>query len=101
MGDRINIGPNTLVSQVEGLVCSDMDGETVLLSVESGNYFGMDSIGSRIWGLIEEPRPVSRLCQALIEEYDVEPSQCERDVIAYLTQLAKEGLIRVSDGEMG
>ncbi|MBU0515535.1 MAG: lasso peptide biosynthesis PqqD family chaperone [Proteobacteria bacterium] len=92
-----NIGPQTIVARVEGLVSTEMDGETVLLSVESGHYYGMDPVGSRIWALIEEPRTVSNLCRALTEEYEVEGEQCQRDVIQYLVKLIRENLVKAVD----
>jgi hypothetical protein len=91
------IGLNTRVARGEGLVSSEMDGETVLLSVETGRYYGMDPVGSRIWDLIEQPRRVSGLCEALQEEFEVEREQCERDVLSYLNELYQEGLIEAED----
>ncbi len=88
---------DSMVTRNEGLVSADMDGETVMMSIENGKYFGMDSIGSRIWEIIEQPRSVSQLCAILLEEFDVEPDQCERDVTEFLEELIKEKLIKVTE----
>jgi hypothetical protein len=89
------IGADTLIRRSEELVASDLEGETVMMSIRSGMYYGLDSIGSRLWQLIEQPRSVSELCDILLKEYDVERAQCERDVIALLNEMHGEGIVDV------
>ena len=91
------IGLNSTISKTEDLVSCDLEGETALMSVENGKYYGLDPVGSRIWGLLERSRPVSDLCALLLEEFAVEPAQCETDVLAFLHDLAQDNLIKVID----
>ena len=95
MVTKKNIGPNTTIAQTKELVSSDLDGETVLLSIETGKYYNMDPIGSRIWELIEEPLSVSTLCDILLNEFEVERKQCEQEVLSFLNQLAGDHLVQV------
>jgi hypothetical protein len=60
-------------------------------------YYGLDAVGARIWSLIQEPRTVNEIRDILLEEYEVEPERCERDLLALLQKLADEGLIEVKD----
>ncbi|MDQ3661539.1 MAG: PqqD family peptide modification chaperone [Actinomycetota bacterium] len=78
-------------------VSSDLGGEAAILDLEGGVYYGLDEVGARIWEMIQEPRPASEVRDALIEEYDVEPERCERDLLALLERLAEERLIEVVD----
>ena len=66
------------------------------MSIEQGNYYGMDKILSRIWALIEKPVAVSALRDQLMNEYDVEQEVCEKDVLNVLNDLAKENLLKLS-----
>ena len=91
------ISLSSCIIQAGNLVSCDLDGETALMSVEHGKYYGIDPIGSRIWALIEEPRLVSDLCAILLEEFEVEPSQCDHDVLAFLSELAKDNLVKIVD----
>jgi hypothetical protein len=91
------IGLNTTVKRAEDLVSCDLDGETALMSVANGKYYGLDPIGSRIWALLEEARPVAALCAQLRDEYEVEPAQCQQEVLAFLHELAADNLIQVLD----
>jgi hypothetical protein len=76
-------------------VSSDLGGEAAILDLEGGVYYGLDEVGARIWELIQEPKPVSEVRDVLLEEYDVEPERCERDLLALLDRLAEERLIEV------
>jgi hypothetical protein len=86
-----------MIKQANDVVSCDLDGETALMSVENGKYYGMDPVGSRIWALLEQARPVSAICSLVLEEFEVEPSQLEHDVLAFLNDLAQENLIKVVD----
>lgn len=86
---------NSLVRQGGDLICANLDGELVMMSIEKGNYYGLEGIGRRIWQLIEMPTKVSALCGALQEEFDVEKSDCEADTLEFLNELAEQGLIEV------
>jgi hypothetical protein len=60
-------------------------------------YYGLDAVGARVWSLIQQPRTVQSVREALLSEYDVEPDRCERDLLALLNQFLAEGLIEVRD----
>lgn len=94
--DISEIALTSTVTQSEDQVSTELDGETVLMSIEQGNYYGMDKILSRIWALIEKPIAVSALCDQLMKEYDVERDACEKDVLNVLNELAKEDLLKLS-----
>ena len=78
-------------------VSSDLAGEVVMLNLKNGTYYGLDEVGARIWGLIQQPRAVGAVRDAILEEYDVEPERCERDLLALLGELRDNGLIEVRD----
>jgi len=84
-----------VVAQKEDLLSSELDGDTVLMSVTQASYYGLDSTGQRIWNMIAQPHRVADLCEQLIADYDVDRSTCEEHVCTFLTGLNKEGLIRV------
>lgn len=78
-----------------GQVSSNVEGETVILELDRGTYYGLDAVGARVWSLIQEPRSVASVRDALVEEYDVDPARCEADVLALLAQLEETGLVEV------
>ena len=74
---------------------SDLEGEAVILNLKSGAYYGLNAVGARIWNLLQEPRTVSEIRDTLLAEYEVEPQQCDRELLALLQQLEAEGLIEL------
>ncbi len=93
---QARIDLETVVSHSADLVSCELDGEVVLMSIESGAYFRIDEIGSRIWSLLEEPRRVRELCDQLMLEFEVDREQCERDVLTFLNDMRADRLIEVA-----
>ena len=86
---------DSLISQTEELVASEIDGETVMMSIENGKYYGLDNIGSFIWEQIESPVSVSDLMDMILLDYDIDRETCERDVMAFLKKLYDDDIILV------
>jgi len=91
---QVDIRLEHIISRSENQVSADINGETVMMSVEHGSYFGLDTIGSRIWSLIENPISVANIIDILIAEYEVTRNACTVDVIRFLSDLYGKGLIQ-------
>jgi len=91
------ITTDTVIRQIEEIVASDIDGETVMMSIENGEYYGLDDIGSRIWELIEKPVKVSNLIDTLLERFDVDRGTCEKDVLKFLNDLNGDNILVVGN----
>jgi hypothetical protein len=84
------------VKRTPEMVFSKLDGEVVMMSVENGEYYGLNEIGSAIWERISEEIKVEDLVRQLMEEYDVERSECEKDTFEFLEEMATKKLVVVS-----
>jgi hypothetical protein len=84
---------NTTVVVTRDQVSCDIGGETAILNLSSGIYYGLDSIGSRIWDLIQKPRTVAELETILTDEYDVETDRAASDLRELCEKLASARLI--------
>jgi hypothetical protein len=89
------ITAETIISRSREVVSSDIDGEVVMMSIEQGNYYGMDPIASRIWELVGDKIKVADLIGILTAEYQVTGRECENDVLAFLNELLSEKLIEI------
>ena len=76
-------------------VSTDLGGEVVILGLQSEEYFSLEGVGARIWEMIQEPRTVQEILDAILNNYAVEPERCERDLLAVLGELADEGLVEI------
>ena len=92
------ISTSSMVAAAKDQVSSDLAGETILLSMQTAMYYGLDEVGSRIWELVRAPIRVSEIRDAIAREYEVEVERCEADVLGFLRELAAKGLIEVSAG---
>jgi len=57
-----------------------LDGEMVLMHIDSAEYFGMDKTTTHIWELLEENLSLELLVQKLMSLYDVDYDTCKNDV---------------------
>ena len=91
------ISKESMIKQTDDIVASEIDGETVMMSIENGQYYGLDLIGSHIWELIKTPIKVSDLINTLLEKYDVDGDTCQRDVLAFLNDLNQDNILVVEN----
>jgi Coenzyme PQQ synthesis protein D (PqqD) len=89
-------GTSTVVAAGEH-ASANVEDEAVILDLQAGVYYGLNPVGVRVWELVQEPRTVAEVCDAIVSEYDVERDRCERDVVEVLRMMAESGLVRVSD----
>jgi len=90
---RVVIGGN--------VVSRDLDGEAIILNLESGIYFGLDSVGTRIWSLLQEDGSLRRTFELLEQEYDVEPERLKADILRLVEELRSNDLLSVASPEEG
>jgi len=91
--------PQTLVCRIGDVLDADMDGETVMMNIEKGSYFGLNKTGTRIWALLEQPIAINELCEQLISDFNVPAEQCNKEVFVFLQNLLARGLLQVvADG---
>jgi coenzyme PQQ synthesis protein D (PqqD) len=91
----MRIAPHDIVRRAEDQVSTDLGDEIAILDVAGGQYFGLDGVGARVWSLLEEPRTLADLCAHITDEYDVDPTRCELDMIELIATLADEKLVLI------
>ena len=64
-----------------------VDGEIVLLDMNTENYFGLDSVASDIWKLFQDGKTVGETRDALLEMYDVDPERLDNDMETFIKTL--------------
>ena len=92
---KLSAAAVVVVSDTE--ISCDLSDEVAILDLETGAYFGLDSVGGRIWALLRKPRKVAEICDILLDEYEVDRGTCERDLIDLLAKLAARGLVKIDE----
>jgi hypothetical protein len=80
-----------------GVLYHELNGEAVILSLESGKYYGLDKTGTRMWALLSEHGCLEPAYQALLIEYDVSAGQLQSDLLELVNELAAHGLLIIDD----
>ena len=91
----MTITNNSIIVANRDLLCCDLSEGAVILDLKSGIYYGLDAVGTFIWGLIQEPRGMGEIALAVLEEYAVEHQRCVEDLKGLLTEMAARNLIEV------
>jgi hypothetical protein len=69
--------------------------ETVLLNSQTGVYYGLNGVGSRIWELLAEGKNLKTICECLKAEYKVSPEALQMDALRLVQELQAKGLLEV------
>ncbi len=88
--------PTTLITRVAGLLATEVDGETVLMHVEQGQYYGLARTAHAIWILLETPHTVSQLCLALQAKYAGPPELIEAETRRFVEKMSVEALVSLT-----
>ncbi|MBP0020295.1 MAG: PqqD family protein [Cyanobacteria bacterium SBLK] len=84
------------VSLAENVLIQDLAGESVLLDLESEEYFGLDEIGTRMLTVANESESLQVAYEILLAEYEVDEIRLKQDLLEFVAQLVEYGLVRVS-----
>jgi hypothetical protein len=90
----------TLESKVcipEDVLFRDVGDEAVILSLETGKYYGLDGVGVRMWSLLAQHGQVEPAYRTLLDEYEVSEEQLLKDLLRLVDELASQGLVQVDE----
>ena len=77
-----------------------IEGETVLVNLDSGNYYSFDGVGVDVWNLIETGIDGGGIIEVIAQRYAGERETIERAIYSFMKELEQEALI-VMDDEIG
>lgn len=80
------------------ILTQEVGGETVILDLKTESYFGLDEVGTRIWQLLQQEKDTQNITETMLDEYDVEEKQLEKDIQNLLTKLNEAGIITFDSG---
>ena len=87
---------NSIVEKNDAkFLASDLGDETVMMDLETGNYIGLNDVGTSIWKYLGATTSIKDLIAHLMAEYNVSEEECTQDVLEYLTNMAKRGIISI------
>ncbi|HMN26795.1 MAG TPA: PqqD family protein [Caldilineaceae bacterium] len=95
--ERISLALHSVVVASNEQISAHLGEEVVILGFKHGSYYSLDQVGLFVWNLLQEPHAVADICNAILEEYEVEFERCKQDLFALLTELSAVQLIEIHD----
>ncbi|MDQ8202801.1 PqqD family protein [Pelagicoccus sp. SDUM812003] len=88
-----NTTQSPLLKRRSDLVDTELEDLRVFLDAESGKYFGMNQVASRIWDLLETPTSPEQIYAQILSEFKVDQSTCREEVGQFISELQENGLV--------
>lgn len=93
----MSIKENDKIVRTTDCISTEIDNEVVLMHINNGRYYGLNSTLGRIWTELENATIVSALIEKLQSQYQGEPEQIRSDILEVLEQMQKNKLIQVAE----
>jgi hypothetical protein len=88
--------PDTLIRRNPELIAADMDGETVMMDIQSGHYYGINAVGSHVWALLETEQRLDTVVAAVLEAFETQDAMnVAKDVQAFLAEMQAHKLVEM------
>jgi hypothetical protein len=91
----LKLTDNSLLIRNSDLIAADMDGETVMMSINKGIYYGINGVGSRIWTLLENQISMTDIDKIICAEYAVDAPRFQADLKVFIEEMLENHLISV------
>ena len=78
------------------VVMQEVEGESVLLNLDSKHSFALDEVGTRLWAVLTAAPSIQEAYEALLAQFDVPPEVLRADMEAWIGQLLENGLLELA-----
>lgn len=91
----MEIRPENRLGARPGVLKKDLQGEAVLLDLDSETYYGLNETGARLWTLVTESPSLRQALDRMQEEFEVEPATLECEARDLVGEWLRLGLVTV------
>lgn len=91
------ITENTVIHVVEALEVAELDGEAVIMSPHTGEYYGLNEVGARAFELAVRPRSVGEMTEMLLDEFDVSRERLLADLTRFFSDMNEANLVTLGE----
>lgn len=69
--------------------------ELFIVDPKAREMHQLNEVGARIWDLLAQPRQLQELIDTIADEYEVNHSAAEDDVVAFMEEMMEKKLVKV------
>ena len=93
-------GLDLRITREEGWLSGWVGDDLVMMNARSSEYVSLSPTGARIWELLESPRSIGALCEALAGEFEVTAEGAFGEVVEFLEQMEQHHAVRLGPETM-
>ena len=76
------------------VVACELGTGMALLNMQEGKYYRLNDTAKLIWDQLEQPSSVGSLVDSIVKRFEIGVAECTSDVIAVVTELCEDNLVR-------
>jgi hypothetical protein len=84
------------IARSDNFVFNEVDGELVMMNIETGAYASLNETGKSIWTLLDAPKSLSEVVSSLVEEYEIDQATCEKEVMPFVENMLKSEVLTLA-----
>ena len=96
MSTEVTVSRGTAYQTSPNHLYSEVADEAVILDINSGVYYGLNSVGVDVWQWLQQPQTEAQIVDCLLTKYDVDKERANRDIRAILEEMLSVGLIEIA-----
>lgn len=90
----MTLNDDTVLARTDTVLHADLEDAIAMMNIETGEYYNLNPVGSRIWTLLETPRSLGAICEVLVAEFSVPAQTCRDETAAFLADLLDRKIVR-------
>jgi hypothetical protein len=88
----------TYIARSSAIAARMLGGEMMIMSAQDSTFFTLNEVATVIWQAADGRTPLSAIVESRVcPEFEVEPDEARRDAEQFVTELAQQGILLVSD----
>jgi hypothetical protein len=91
----MKISTNSTIAVARDVLSCDLREEVAILNLNDEEYYVLNSLGARIWGLVQKPNTLENVLEELLKDYDVEKERLKQDLMELVNELVDKGLVEI------
>ena len=96
LSGRVDWNSTVLTRNTTDFLHANLDGEMVLMHIETAEYYGMDKTTTHIWEILEEIMSLDQLINKLVSIYEVDSDICQSQVQPVLEDMLDKKFLLVA-----
>jgi hypothetical protein len=77
------------------VIFQELEGEAVLLNMQSGIFFGLNPVAKRMWELLSEFGESEKVLKQLLQEFDASEETLRQGLVDFIERLRSKGLVEI------